>query len=69
VEHDQDPYRTCEQHCTHDLSHGVGVIELLSEDGPYPPSQLLVNLSAERGTLFGEALEEIRAAAAAAVRT
>lgn len=68
MEHDQDPYRGCEHHCTHDLSRGVGVLELLSEDGPYPPSQLLVNLSAERGTLFGDDLEQVRAAAAAAVR-
>lgn len=69
MEHDEDPYRSCEQHCTHDLSRGVGVLELLSGDGPYPPSQLLVNFSAERGTLFGDDLEELRAAAAASIRS
>jgi hypothetical protein len=68
VEHDQDPYRSCEQHCTHDLSRGVGVLELLSEEGPFPPSQLLVNLSRERDILSGEDLERIRAAAAASIR-
>jgi hypothetical protein len=59
----KDPYRTCEQHCNHDLARAVTVEELLSGDGPYPPSQILVNLSFDRATLFSDDLEEIRAEA------
>jgi hypothetical protein len=34
-----DPYARCEEHgCTHDLSRGVTLEELLSGDGPYPTS-------------------------------
>ena len=31
-----DPYRQCEAGCSHDLSRGVLVGDLLSDDGPYP---------------------------------
>jgi len=66
VDHD-DPYRTCEHHCNHDLARGVTIAELLSGDGPHPPSQLLVNLSYDRASLFTDGLEEVRAAAEALV--
>ncbi len=49
-----DPYRSCEQHCNHDLAHGVTLAELLGGDGPYPPGYLLVSFSAQRTALFNE---------------
>ncbi len=54
-----DPYRTCESHCNHDLSRGVGVMELLGGDGPYPPSHLVVSLSYPRTSLFDDEENEI----------
>jgi hypothetical protein len=33
-----DPYRRCEESCTHDLAAGVLIRELLRVDGPHPPA-------------------------------
>ena len=54
-----DPYRHCEENCTHDLSPGVGVAELLGGDGPYAPNCVLINLSSQRSALFDEEHNEI----------
>jgi len=40
-----DPYRSCEQRCSHDLGDGVLLRELLDGDGPHPPGYLLVTLA------------------------
>lgn len=40
-----DPYRRCEEQCNHDLARGVLVEDLLSGDGPHPPSHLIVNFT------------------------
>ncbi len=40
-----DPYRSCEQRCSHDLGDGVLLSELLGSDGPYPPGYWLVTLA------------------------
>jgi hypothetical protein len=40
-----DPYRSCEQRCSHDLGDGVLLRELLGGDGPYPPGYWLVTLA------------------------
>ena len=54
-----DPYRHCERQCNHDLARGISIDELLGADGPYPPSQLIVNLStSSRPTLFDDELRE-----------
>ena len=52
-----DPYRACEDgRCNHDLARAVSVSELLGDDGPFPPSFLVVNLSTSRGaTLVDDA--------------
>jgi hypothetical protein len=57
-----DPYRHCETQCNHDLARGVGIDELWAGDGPYPPSQLIVNLSSTRPTLFDDELREAEVA-------
>lgn len=31
-----DPYRNCEERCTHDTVKGVLTTDLLREDGPFP---------------------------------
>lgn len=51
-----DPYRTCESgHCNHDLARGIGIAELLGDDGPFPPSHLIVSLgNFNRPTLFDD---------------
>ena len=49
-----DPYRSCEQHCNHDLARGVTIAELLGGDGPYPPGYLLVSFTSQRAALFNE---------------
>jgi hypothetical protein len=54
-----DPYGRCERRCNHDLARGVLVSELLESDGPYPPSQLLVNLSSQRAALLDDEQNEI----------
>jgi len=54
-----DPYRNCEVACTHDLSPGVTIAELLGGEGPYPSGSLLVNLSAQRPMLLDEEQREI----------
>ncbi|HHC07730.1 MAG TPA: hypothetical protein ENK55_03330 [Actinobacteria bacterium] len=41
-----DPYRRCEQVCTHDLSAGVLVTDLLSGRGPYPETHPLLRFGA-----------------------
>lgn len=43
-----DPYRRCEDHCNHDLVRGILVSDLLSGDGPYRPTSLLVTLPFDR---------------------
>ena len=43
-----EPYRSCEQHCAHDLGVGVLVSDLLAGDGPHPPGYLLVTLVSRR---------------------
>jgi len=40
-----DPYRFCQQHCSHDLGNGVLLGELLGGDGPNPPGYWLVTLA------------------------
>ena len=51
-----DPYRTCEDgRCNHDLARAVSAADLLGDDGPFPPSYLVVNLSMSAGTLFDDA--------------
>ena len=60
-----DPYRTCEEHCNHDLARGVGIAELLGTDGPYPPSQLVVSLNRQQTVLFDDAHEPVHVAAEA----
>ncbi|HUU61495.1 MAG TPA: hypothetical protein VMX37_03830 [Acidimicrobiia bacterium] len=40
-----DPYRSCEQRCSHDLGNGVLLRELLGGDGPNPPGHWLVSLA------------------------
>lgn len=37
-----DPYRRCEEVCTHDLTRGILVSELLGDDGPYPDTHPLL---------------------------
>lgn len=49
-----DPYRHCETACTHELSAGVTVAELLGADGPHPAGSLLVGLGRPRDALFDE---------------
>ncbi len=41
-----DPYRRCEEVCTHDLSRGVLVSELLSGPGPHPDAHPLLRFRA-----------------------
>ena len=50
AEHDSvdDPYRRCEEHCNHDLVRGILVADLLSEDGPYRPTNLVITLPLDR---------------------
>jgi len=60
-----DPYRSCEQHCAHDLGVGVLLSELLGSDGPHPPGYMLVTLAPRREPpLFDDDL--VTAAASAA---
>jgi hypothetical protein len=40
-----DPYRSCEQRCSHDLGDGVLLRDLLGGDGPNPPGYWLVSLA------------------------
>lgn len=54
-----DPYLRCATQCNHDLSRGVLVSELLEGDGPYPPAQLIVNLSSQRAMLLDDEHHEI----------
>jgi hypothetical protein len=49
-----DPYRSCTVACTHELSRGVLIAELLEVDGPYPAASLLVNLTHPRNHLLGD---------------
>jgi hypothetical protein len=46
-----DPYRRCEEQCNHDLARGVLVEDLLSGDGPHPPSHLIVNFTLQRAVV------------------
>lgn len=54
-----DPYRHCESACTHELSRGITVAELLGSDGPHPSASLLVNLAPNRPALFDDDHREI----------
>ena len=49
-----DPYRRCEDQCNHDLARGILVSELLSGDGPHPPSHLIVNFTLQRAVVVGD---------------
>ena len=57
--HTNDPYRSCESHCNHDLARGISIAELLGSDGPYPPSHLIVSLSHARTSLFDDEEREV----------
>jgi len=54
-----DPYRHCENACTHELSRGITVAELLGSDGPHPSASLLVSLGPNRAALFDDDHREI----------
>jgi hypothetical protein len=56
LEHIDDPYRRCEDHCNHDLVRGILVSDLLGTDGPYRPTSLLVTLPFERAAAHDEEL-------------
>jgi len=58
-EHVQDPYRSCEEHCNHDLGRGALISELLTGDGPYPPAYLIASLTPPRDQLFDNDLESL----------
>jgi hypothetical protein len=66
VEPFNDPYRTCEDgRCNHDLARAVSITDLLGDDGPFPPSYLVVSLSMNGPSLFDDAetaLESVRRA-------
>jgi hypothetical protein len=63
-----DPYGTCEHgRCNHDLARAVTLTDLLSDDGPFPHPQTIVNLTSarsDRPTLFDaiESAPEVRRA-------
>ena len=60
-----DPYRSCVQHCAHDLGEGVLISELLGSDGPHPPGYLLVTLAPrQQPALFDDDLVPVAAHAA-----
>ena len=48
LDHIDDPYRRCEDHCNHALVRGILVSDLLGADGPYRPTSLLVTLPFDR---------------------
>ena len=58
-----DPYRACEHgQCNHDLARAVTVADLLGDDGPFPPRQMIVNLGTSRPsapTLFDDMEEPL----------
>jgi hypothetical protein len=56
LDHIDDPYRRCEDHCNHDLVRGILVSDLLGTDGPYRPTSLLVTLPFERAAAHNEEL-------------
>lgn len=61
----KDPYRECESgRCNHDLARAVTLGDLLADDGPFPPSYMIVNLGRTRATLFDDMEEpmEVRQA-------
>lgn len=47
-----DPYRRCEERCNHDLARGIGVLDLLSGDGPHPATHLIVNFNLQRAVIL-----------------
>jgi hypothetical protein len=56
----KDPYSTCEAgRCSHDLARAVTIDDLIADDGPFPPSQMIVNLSSSRVTLFDDMEEPL----------
>jgi hypothetical protein len=56
----RDPYRRCEDHCTHDLARGVTLAELLNADGPHPDSHLIVSFSLARAAILDEDRHQLR---------
>lgn len=51
----KDPYAACENgRCNHDLARAVTISDLMSDDGPFPPSHMIVNLGSARATLFDD---------------
>ncbi len=56
----KDPYSTCEAgRCSHDLARAVTIDDLIADDGPFPPSQMIVKLSTTRPTLFDDMEEPL----------
>jgi len=56
-----DPYRRCEDQCNHDLARGILVSDLLSGDGPHPPSHLIVNFNLQRVAIIANDEEDLAA--------
>ena len=51
----KDPYTNCETgQCNHDLARAVTIEALLADDGPFPPSQMIVSLRSAGATLFDD---------------
>lgn len=49
-----DPYRRCEEQCNHDLARGILVSDLIADDGPHPPSHLIVNFTLQRALVIDD---------------
>lgn len=47
-----DPFRQCEESCTHDLASGVSIRDLLSRDGPQPGAHHTLAPGAVRAVLL-----------------
>ena len=57
-----DPYKRCEEHCNHDLAKGIGVADLLADDGPHPAAHLIVNFALQRAVVLDETEQLLPAA-------
>ena len=56
----KDPYTNCEAgQCNHDLARAVTIDDLFADDGPFPPSHMIVNLGSARPTLFDDMEEPL----------
>ena len=56
----KDPYTNCEAgQCSHDLARAVTIDDLLADDGPYRPSQMVVKLRPAPATLFDDMEEPL----------